>query len=160
MAISFTRQLLVLALFVATCLGVAAAGGAITATSVQSWYPTLAKPGFTPPAWVFAPVWTVLYLLMAIAAWLVWRNAGGAAGAALTLFVIQLALNLAWSWIFFGLRRPGLAFAEILLLLAAIVATTLAFRRHSRAAVALMLPYVLWVAYASALNGAIWRLNR
>jgi tryptophan-rich sensory protein len=124
------------------------------------WYEGLVKPAWNPPNWIFAPVWTTLYLLMAIAAWLVWRRDGFAgAQPALGLFVLQLLFNALWSYLFFGLQRPGLAFAEILLLWGAIAATAWAFRGHSRAAALLMVPYLAWVSFAALLNFAIWRLN-
>ena len=141
----------------------AAAGGAshFTARSVAEWYPALAKPAWTPPNAVFAPVWTALYFLMALVAWLVWRKAGGLAAARLplALFAVQLALNAAWSILFFGLRMPGLAFGELVLLWLAIVATLAAFWRVLPAAGLLLAPYLAWVTFAGALNFAIWRLN-
>ncbi len=125
-----------------------------------AWYAELDKPSWNPPSWVFGPVWTALYATMGVSAWLVWRERGlsGARGA-LTLFDVQLALNAAWSWLFFGLQRPGLAFAEIVALWLAIVATLAAFARHSRPAAWLLSPYLAWVTFAAALNFAIWRLN-
>jgi tryptophan-rich sensory protein len=151
------RQWLVLLALVALCLGVGALGGWITAQSVTEWYPTLAKPSWTPPNWLFAPAWTTLYILMAAAAWLVWK-AGNARGA-LLLFAAQLLLNLAWSFLFFGARSPGLGLLDIAALWLAIAATIFAFSLRSRAAAFLMLPYLMWVSYASALNAAIWILN-
>ena len=142
----------------ALCCAVAGIGGWVTATSVESWYPTLAKPGFTPPDRVFGPVWSVLYAMMAVAAWLALRRVGWR-DRALGLFFAQLALNLAWSVLFFGLQLVGAALAEILLLLALIAATTLAFWRIDRRAGLLLFPYLLWVGYASLLNGAIWLMN-
>ena len=142
----------------ALCCAVAGIGGWVTATTVESWYPTLAKPGFTPPDRVFGPVWSVLYAMMAVAAWLAWRRVGWR-DRALGLFFAQLALNLAWSVLFFGLQLVGAALAEILLLLALIAATTLAFWRIDRRAGLLLVPYLLWVGYASLLNGAIWLIN-
>jgi translocator protein len=125
-----------------------------------AWYEALEQPVWAPPSWLFGPVWTVLYLLMGIAAWLVWRRGGfREATVALGLFLVQLAFNAAWSWIFFGLRRPELAFAEIVVLWVLILATTVAFWRHHRLAAALLVPYLLWVAYAAVLNFALWRLN-
>jgi tryptophan-rich sensory protein len=154
------REIAALAGFIALCLGVAAAGGAITASSVTTWYAALAKPPFNPPDWVFGPVWTVLYVMMALAAWRVWR-ARAAPGARLALgaWALQLALNLCWSLVFFGARMIGAALAEILVLLAAIVVTTLLFWRIDRAAGALLFPYIAWVAFATVLNAALWRLN-
>lgn len=154
------RSILVLIGFLAASFAAAAAGGIATASSVREWYPTLAKPAWTPPAWLFGPVWTVLYACIGVAGFLAWRRAGFAgARAAMLLFATQLVLNAAWSWLFFGLRRPGWAFAEIVVLWLAIVATTAALFRISRAAGALFMPYLLWVTFASALNFEIWRLN-
>lgn len=123
------------------------------------WYAALAKPRWTPPSWVFGPVWTLLYVLMGVAAWLVWDRHRNAARVALNLFVLQLIVNAAWSWLFFGLRSPALAFAGIVLLWALILATVIAFRRLRPPAAALLLPYLAWVTFAAALNFAIWRLN-
>jgi tryptophan-rich sensory protein len=125
------------------------------------WYAALEKPAWNPPAWVFGPVWTFLYLLIGVSAWLVWREEGLAAdgGRAMPLWVAQLVLNAAWSWIFFGLQRSGLALIEILLLWLAILATIWSFRRVSRTAALLLLPYLAWVSFAAVLNGALWRLN-
>lgn len=123
------------------------------------WYDELAKPSWNPPSWVFGPVWTALYVLMGVAAWLVWDRHGRSARGALTLFVVQLLFNAAWSAIFFGLQSPGLAFAEILVLWALIVATTVAFWRLRAVAGGLMLPYLAWVSFAAVLNFTIWRLN-
>lgn len=149
-----------LLLFILMSLAAGLIGSVFTGPSVATWYPGLIKPFGTPPAWVFAPVWTSLYVLMGSAAWLVWRRAGwSGAPAALGLFVTQLALNAAWSLIFFGLRMPALALLEIVLLLAVIVATALSFRRFSRLASWLMLPYMAWVMFAAWLNFGIWRLN-
>lgn len=124
------------------------------------WYDALEKPPWTPPDWVFAPVWLALYGMMAVAAWLVWRARGfGGAPGALALFGVQLALNVAWSWLFFGLRSPGLALADLVALWVAIVATAVAFRRVRPVAGGLLLPYLAWVTFAGALNLEIWRLN-
>ena len=124
------------------------------------WYLELAKPAWTPPGWLFGPVWTILYLTIGVAAWLVWRRAGfRGAPTAWWTWGTQLVLNAAWSWIFFGLRSPGAALAEIALLLAAIAATVVAFQRVRPAAAWLLLPYLAWVCFATALNAAIWRLN-
>ena len=147
---------IVLAGFLVLCLGAGALGGWTTAQAVIDWYPNLVKPSFNPPPWIFGPVWTLLYIMMAVAAWLAWQTG---ARAALVLFFIQLALNCAWSFLFFGLKSPGLALIEILVLWAAIAATLVAFYRHSRAAGWLMAPYLAWVSFAAVLNAAIWRLN-
>lgn len=145
---------------VAACLAVGAIGGAVTSSSVGTWYQQLRKPSFNPPNWIFAPVWTALYIAMAVAAWRVWRQRGlEGARSALVLFAAQLALNLGWSVLFFGVRQIGLALVEILILLATIVAMALAFRRVDGIAALLLIPYVLWVSFATVLNAAIWRLN-
>lgn len=124
------------------------------------WYASLAKPSWNPPGWVFAPVWTVLYILMGAAAWIVWRKAGFAgAPVALGLFILQLVLNALWSYLFFGIRQPALALVDIVALWLAILATTVGFRRVSVPAGALLLPYLAWVGFATALNFTLWRLN-
>jgi len=147
--------------FVAICFGAAAVGGWFTDSSVKTWYPGLLKPAGTPPSWVFGPVWSVLYLLMATAAWLVWQERPAHdVSLPLVLFFGQLILNAAWSLIFFGLQRPDLALIEILILLLAIALTTMSFSEHSRCAFFLMTPYLAWVAYATYLNLGLWRLNR
>ena len=126
----------------------------------DAWYESLAKPGWNPPNAVFAPVWSVLYALMGVAAWLVWRRAGfKEASAALGLFVVQLVLNGLWSYLFFGLHRVDLAFLEILVLWALILIVGVLFWREVWLAGALMLPYLVWVGIASVLNFALWRLN-
>ena len=139
---------------------VAAALGALASTDAAAFYAQLAKPAWAPPASVFGPVWSVLYGLMAIAAWLVWREKGAEGGrTALGLFLAQLVANALWSWLFFGRHRGALAFADVLLLLALVVTTTAAFWRIHRAAGALLIPYVLWVGFASALTWTVWRAN-
>lgn len=151
------RPLLV---FVPLCLLVGWASGLVTETSVATWYPTLAKPRWTPPNLAFPIAWTILYILMGVAAALAWSAAGpGRRARPMTAFFVQLALNVLWTLLFFGLRNPLLGLIDILLLLAAIAATMLAFRRVSRPAALLLLPYLLWVAYATTLNFEIWRLN-
>ena len=151
----------VLAGLLALCYAVALASGLLVTTSVDTWYPNLAKPGFTPPSWLFPPVWWTLYTLMAIAAWRVWRAAGSfeTAQQALVLFFVQLAFNLEWSFLFFGMQMIGWALLDSVVLWCLILLTTLAFFRRDRIAAVLMLPYLGWVGYATALNAAIWRLN-
>ena len=135
-------------------------GPRFTGPAVASWYAETNKPVWTPPNVLFGPVWSALYLMMGVAAWLVWRKVGfSGASAAMVLFWLQLIANAAWSWIFFGLHRFDLAFIEIVVLWALILATLIAFWRHDTTAGLLMLPYLVWVSYASALNFAIWRLN-
>jgi tryptophan-rich sensory protein len=124
------------------------------------WYATLKKPSWNPPDWIFGPVWSALYTMMAVAAWLVWKRGGFAAQRRpLTLFLVQLALNALWTPLFFGLHRPGLAFAEIVMLWLAIAATLAAFRPVSRPAAWLLVPYLAWVTFAAVLNFTVWRLN-
>ena len=147
---------LIVALLV--CYAAAGIGSIFTAAAIPSWYNTLPLPPWTPPRWLFGPVWTLLYTLMAFAAWLVWRKRGfRGAALPLALFGIQLVLNVLWSVIFFGLRLPALAFAEIVLLWLAILATLIAFWRVTPVAGWLLVPYLLWVSYAAALNLAIAR---
>jgi benzodiazapine receptor len=156
-----TRMLRLLISMVGPLL-VGGLSGLATARSVTTWYPTLAKPPFNPPAWVFGPAWTLLYLMMGVALYLVWREGWQRPDvrAAMLLFAAQLVLNGLWSVLFFGLRSPALAFAEILVLWAAIGATAAAFRSIAPAAALLMLPYLAWVSFAAVLNGSIWWLNR
>ena len=157
---SLLVEIVALVLIVGLCLGIGALGAAVTATSVKTWYAALNKPSFNPPNTVFGPVWTVLYILMAIAAWRVWRVADReTARRPLTLFALQLALNLGWSATFFGLERLGPSVAVILVLELAVVGTALAFRPIDRIAAWLLVPYVAWVGFAAILNIAIWRLN-
>jgi len=141
---------------------VGAAAGWATAQGVREWYPLLVKPPFNPPAWVFGPVWTLLYVLMGVAFFLVWRRASVSptAGKAMGAYGAQLSLNFLWSFFFFWARTPGWAFAEILLLWLALLWTVVLFFRESRVAGGLMIPYLAWVTFASVLNGAIWILNR
>jgi translocator protein len=139
------------------CLGAGFVASFATMQSVIEWYPTLNKPSWTPPNWLFAPVWTVLYIMMAVAAWLVWR--AGDAKTALILFAAQLLLNLAWSFLFFGARSPGLGLIDIALMWIAIAVTIFAFAMRSRLAAFLMVPYLCWVSLATVLNASIYMLN-
>lgn len=149
-----------LAIFLALVFVVAAIGGAATAMSVDTWYPTLAKPAINPPDWVFGPVWTVLYITMAVAAALVWRRgARPDRRVAMACFFAQLALNLGWSCLFFGLHLVGPAFGWLILLWVVIAGTIISFRRIERWAALLLLPYLAWVSFAGLLNFLIWRLN-
>ena len=134
--------------------------GAIASVKAQEFYGQLDQPAWAPPAGVFGPVWTLLYIGMAVAAWLVWRERGwGRARGALGLFVVQLAFNALWSWLFFAWHRGALAFADIVLLLALIVATIAAFARIRRAAAWLLVPYLAWVSFATALCFSVWQRN-
>ncbi len=121
------------------------------------WYEALEKPSFNPPGWVFAPVWTLLYVLMGIAAWLVWKEQGFS--PAVILFISQLVLNALWSYLFFGANRPDLAFFEIVVLWVLILLTMVLFWKARTPAGALLVPYLLWVSFASVLNFSLWRLN-
>jgi tryptophan-rich sensory protein len=124
------------------------------------WYASLAKPPWNPPSSVFAPVWTILYVLMGVAAWLVWREAGfSGARIALSLFILQLVLNSLWSYLFFGLQEPMTAFFEIIVLWCAILATLVRFWKIRPGAGVLLIPYLCWVTFASVLNYQLWRLN-
>ena len=147
---------LALVAFLAVTFSAAGIGGLATAPNIPTWYAGLAKPSWTPPDWLFGPVWTLLYLSMAVTAWLVWRNGGR---WPLVPFAVQLAFNAAWSWLFFGMHSPAFGFVDIVLLWAAIAATTIFFWRRSAVAGLLLLPYLVWVSFAAVLNLAIWRLN-
>ena len=154
------RDWVVLAGFVAVCLSAGVVGSLLSASEPGEWYASLRKPAYNPPGWVFGPVWTVLYVCMGVAAWLVWRRrAASGRGKALGLFGAQLVLNAAWAGLFFGLRSPGLALAEIAALLVLVAWTAWAFLGVRRAAGWLMAPYLAWVAFAAVLNLALWRLN-
>ena len=143
------------------CEGVGLLAAWATQTSVTTWYPTLTKPGFTPPDWLFGPVWTVLYAMMGVAAALVWqrRTEDTTSQSALVLFGVQLLLNGGWSFAFFGARSPGLGLIVIVALWGALAWTTERFFRVRAAAGWLLVPYLLWVTYAGALNLSIWLLN-
>lgn len=157
---SLAMQVAALAGFLLACFLVSGLGGFITSLSVGTWYQGLAKPAYNPPDWLFAPVWSLLYVMIALSGWLVWRRAGlDGARHAFALYGAQLALNLLWSALFFGLRSPLLGLVGILLLWLAIAATLIAFARHERLAAALLAPYLAWVSFAFFLNLAIWRLN-
>jgi translocator protein len=158
MAIDSRKQSwLALIVLIVVCFAVAGLGSMATTPSIPNWYAGLAKPSWTPPSWLFGPVWSFLYLSMAVAAWLVWRK--GNASLPLTFFAVQLAFNLAWSWLFFGLHSPGAAFIDIIFLWAAIATTLIACWRRTMAAGLLFVPYLAWVTFAAMLNFAVWRLN-
>ena len=156
-------SILALVGFLGLCLLVGVADGAVTATSVRSWYPQLLRPSGTPPNWLFGPVWTVLYGMIGVAAWLVWRQLDPVPGrkyAALRLWGWQLLLNALWTPAFFGLRSTGLGLVVILVLVPLIGLTIRAFMRVDHAAAWLMLPYLAWTGYAAYLNAGFWWLNR
>lgn len=150
----------VLAGLITLPLVAAALGALATMDVVRGWYATLAKPTFNPPNWVFGPVWTVLYVLMAVSLWLVWRSPAPQARTTKIAWFAMLALNAAWSPLFFGLHRPDLALVDLALYLAALGALTRLLWTQSRLAAWLQLPHLLWVAFAGALNASIWWLNR
>jgi len=151
------RQALALLGWLALCF--AAAGTAIF-VSTDGWYAALHKPSWNPPAWVFGPAWSLLYILMAVAAWLVWREGGWKTqGRALGLFLLQWLLNALWTPLFFGMHRPGLAFAENVILWLVLAATLASFWRVRKVAGVLLVPYLAWVSFAAALNFTVWRLN-
>jgi tryptophan-rich sensory protein len=151
-----------LAICVGTVLLASAVGSLATVRAIPTWYKGLAKPSFNPPEWLFGPAWTLLYLLMAVAAFLVWRRGFGAPGVklALAVFLVQLVLNALWSVFFFGLRSPLAGLVDIIGLWLSIVATIILFFRVSVPAGVMLLPYIAWVSFAALLNAAILRLNR
>ena len=150
------RPWLALVGFIALCEAAGLAGTAFTMSAIPEWYAFLDKPAFSPPNWLFGPVWTLLYFMMGVAAWLVWRRAGA---GALKVFWLQLALNALWTPLFFGLRSPLAGLVCIAALWLAIVWTMVVFWRVSRPAAALLLPYLAWVSFASMLNLGIYLLN-
>ena len=157
---SLTRQLVGLAVSIGLCFAIAAVASALTMPSIGTWYAALNKPSWNPPNWVFGPVWSALYLTMAVAAWMVWRERGFyAAMVPLLLFGLQLALNCAWSGLFFAAHRPWLALADIVVLWCAIVATMISFARVSLLAGLLLAPYLAWVSFAAVLNFAVAKMN-
>ena len=154
------RSWVVLAAFLGGVFALSAVGGFITAKSVGAWYHSLARPSFNPPDWIFAPVWTVLYITIAVAGWLVWRRSGfGRARDAFVIYALQLACNLTWTVLFFGLHAIGGALIEIVILLAVIVLNAYAFYRIIPVAGLLYVPYALWVGFATILNASFWWLN-
>jgi translocator protein len=153
------RQLLGLLGWLAASFAAGAVGG-LASAGAGDFYARLELPPWAPPSWLFGPVWSALYLMMGVAAWLVWRERGlHGARWPLTLFAVQLAANALWTWLFFAWRLGALAFAEILLLLALIVATAVTFWRVRPLAGALLVPYLLWVAFAAALTYSLWQRN-
>lgn len=137
-------------------------GGFFTQSSVQSWYSTIKKPSFTPPNWLFGPVWILLYLLMGISLYLIWNSKTDIKlkNLALTLFLIQLGLNILWSFFFFYLKNPLIGFIEIVILLVFIILTAIKFHNIIKPAAYLLIPYIIWVGFASVLNFSLWVLNR
>jgi translocator protein len=156
-----TNKWMALAGFIAVCLAVGGLAGWVTSQSVVEWYPTLNKPSWNPPPWIFAPVWTTLYVMMGVAAWLVWMKNIRFSGVrvALILFGVQLALNGLWSFLFFKFHSPAWALVDILALLATLALTVVAFFNQSKLAGLLLVPYLAWVSFATFLNYTIWQLN-
>jgi tryptophan-rich sensory protein len=158
LSLPIRRQVVALIGWLVLCF---AASGTAIFVSTGGWYAQLQKPSWNPPAWIFGPVWTLLYIMMAIAAWIVWRVGGWKRqGRALGLFLGQWLLNALWTPLFFGLHLPLLAFVEIVALWVVLLATILAFRRVRMVAAVLLLPYLAWVSFAAVLNFTIWWLNR
>ena len=148
---------------VVTCLVIGYFSGMVTRSAITTWYPTLIKPSFNPPNWIFAPVWSMLYIMMGVAAGLVWNRIDfekETVKKALTFFAIQLALNALWSYLFFGLKNPMLAGIEVILLWLMIFETYSKFVKINKIAGYLFIPYLLWISFASVLNISIWWLNR
>ena len=157
------QNLVRISLVVTTCLLIGYLSGMVTKESVQTWFPTLVKPVFNPPSWVFFPVWTILYVMIGISGGMVWNRLESDetnVKKAFKIFVIQLALNALWSYLFFGLHNPLLAFIEIILLWLMIFETYNQFKKIDKIAGYLLLPYLAWVSFALVLNGSIWWLNR
>lgn len=157
-----TRPLVALCISLGLCLTAGALGAAFTTPEIAGWYAALAKPSFNPPSWLFGPVWTTLYLLMGLAAFLVWNRGGDLAEVrrALILFIVQLVLNVLWSLVFFRMHSPLAGLIVLILLWLGILFTLLSFRRLSGPAAWLLAPYLAWVTFAGVLNMAIWHLNR
>lgn len=149
---------LILSIFIAQMAGTL--GSIFTSPNIEGWYAELTKPSWNPPAWVFAPVWITLFTLMGIAAFFIWQEKHTVVRvAALRFYIIQLVLNASWSFLFFGMHRPDLAFIEILILWAFILITLLYFWKLRPLAGYLMIPYLAWVSFAAVLNATIWYLN-
>lgn len=157
----FPKQKQLIGLVVWLVLTFAASSiGAIASIQAKSFYSKLLQPSWAPPGWVFGPVWSILYTMMGIAAWLVWRSGGIKKNqTALGLFIVQLTFNALWSWLFFAWSLGGIAFGEIIMLWALILATLISFWKKSILAGALLVPYLLWVSFATALNYSLWQLN-
>jgi tryptophan-rich sensory protein len=149
-------------ILIAVCLGIGYASSIVTQTGIETWYPTIEKPSFNPPNWLFGPVWTALYICIAVAGGIIWDkiDTHPLAKKALLFFAIQLLLNSLWSFLFFGLKNPLIALIEIILLLLIIYETYMLFSKINKVAGYLFIPYLLWVSFAMFLNGSIWWLNR
>jgi len=157
------QKIIRIAVVLTTCLLVGYLSGMVTRDSITTWYPTIVKPTFNPPNWIFAPVWSILYIMMGVAGGMVWSRLEQDAenvNKAFTFFIIQLALNAAWTVIFFYFHNPFLAFIEIVLLWLLIFETYTQFKKIDKTSGMLLLPYLAWVSFAVVLNGSIWWLNR
>jgi benzodiazapine receptor len=157
------QKILRIAVVLMTCLVVGYLSGMVTKDSIATWYPTLVKPSFNPPNWIFAPVWTILYIMMGVAGGMVWNRIEQDAEnvkKAFTFFIIQLGLNAIWSLLFFNLHNPLLSLIEIVLLWLMIFETYTQFKKIDKVAGMLLVPYLAWVSFALLLNGSIWWLNR
>lgn len=156
------QKIIKIALVVLVCVSLGFVSGLVTKDSVNTWFPTLVKPFFNPPNWIFAPVWTLLYILMGIAAGLVWTSDADekTVKRALSFFIIQFGLNMLWSYLFFGLHNPLLALIEIILLWLMIWETYNRFKKINKTAGYLFIPYLAWVSFATLLNASIWWLNK
>ncbi len=154
------KNIWLLGLSIGLCLGTGLLGSFFTFSAIPEWYQTLNKPFFSPPNWLFGPVWTVLYIFMGISLYLIWDSKGKGKSKALKIFWIQLFLNAIWSIIFFGMRNPGLALIDIVALWIAIILTIKSFYKISKPAAYLLIPYLLWVSFAAILNYSIWILNK
>ena len=179
------KQITILLLFILLCLAAGAVGSIFTAEAIPTWYQSIIKPAFNPPSWIFGPVWTILYVLMGVSLYLVWKNDWKVLNPVLVpskkvwnrwsesfwvgawqkqnviaIFAIQYVLNILWSYVFFGLRMPGLAFFEILALWVSIIYLIINFYRISKPAAWILIPYIFWVSFAVYLNYSIWALNR
>ena len=156
------QKTLKIVLLVVLCVTLGYLSGMVTRESITSWYPTLEKPFFNPPNWIFAPVWTLLYIMMGIAAGLIWTSGAEQkkVNRALGFFAIQFGLNTLWSYLFFGLQNPLLALVEVLLLWLMIFETYNQFKRIKKTAGFLLIPYLAWVSFATILNASIWWLNK
>lgn len=155
------KNILKLIISIAICELAGVTGSIFTVSAIPTWYASLDKPSFSPPNWVFGPVWTILYLLMGISLYLVWEKGlrEWESRSAVRIFTLQLSLNVLWSILFFGLKAPGYAFIAIIALWLAIALMILKFRRISKRAAYMLLPYILWVSFAALLNYAVWQLN-
>jgi translocator protein len=157
------QKILRIALVVTTCLVIGYLSSLVTKESITTWYPTINKPVFNPPNWIFAPVWTILYVMIGVAGGLIWNKLETDqenVKKAFMFFIIQLGLNALWSYLFFGLHNPFLALIEIILLWLMIFETYNQFKKIDKIAAYLLIPYLAWVSFATILNGSIWWLNR